>query len=209
MWSSVAITILTGLLVSMPARASFAADAKSYFLVATPEMGDPVFRNSVIMMIPTVQPPLLAGVIINEPTGTAAREVFPHFPALKNDPNSAYFGGPVDNGEPTLVFRTSHPPSKSQQIFEDVYVTTDADTIAQLLKDDAHPTSLRIYLGRAQWLNEQLKYEIMEGAWYQVPSDADQVFSADPTHLWRKLVGRGQLQEVRFDPYLDLAPAPR
>ena len=58
---------------------------------------------------------------------------------------------------------------------------------------------MRIFLGRAQWLPEQLHYEIMEGAWYVMPADADQVFSSDPTHLWRKLVERGQLQETRFD----------
>lgn len=208
----VGIGILLSALItaSMPPRASFAADVKPYFLVASPEMGDPVFRNSVIMMIPTIQAPLLAGVIINEPTGTSAHEVFPHFPALKDDPNSAYFGGPVDNGEPTLVFRTSHPPAKAIQIFEDVFVSTDADTIAQVLKqrlkDDARPAHLRIFLGRAQWLKEQLQYEIMEGAWYQVPADADQVFSADPTHLWHKLAGRGQLQEVRLIPPFASAP---
>jgi putative transcriptional regulator len=190
----------------MPARISLAADRKPYFLVASPEMGDPVFRNSVIMMVPTIQAPLLAGVIINEPTGTAAHEVFPHFPALKDDPNSAYYGGPVDNGAPTLALRTSHPPGKASPIVDDVYVSTDADTISQLLKDRTDTAHLRIFLGRAQWLPEQLHYEIMEGAWYVVPADADQVFSADPTHLWHKLVERGQLQETRFIVPLVRAP---
>lgn len=190
----------------MPVRAILAADAKPYFLVASPEMGDPVFRNSVIMMVPTIQAPLLAGVIINEPTGTSAHEVFPHFPALKDDPNSAYFGGPVDNGQPTLALRTSHPPAKATQVLDDVCVSTDADTIAQILKDGTRPANLRIFLGRAQWLPEQLHSEIMEGAWYVVPADAGQVFSPDPTHLWRKLVERGQLQETNF--ILPFAHAP-
>jgi len=191
----------------MPPSVTLAADAKPYFLVASPEMGDPVFRNSVIMMVPTIQARLLAGVIINEPTGTAAHEVFPHFPALKDDPNSAYYGGPIDNGAPTLALRTSNPPDKATQVVDDVYVSTDANTITQVLKDGAGPTKLRIFLGRAQWLPEQLHYEIMEGAWYVVPADADQVFSADPAHLWRKLVERGQLQETDF--ILPLARAAR
>lgn len=98
---------------SMPTRALFAADAKPFFLVASPDMRDPIFRESVIMMVPTIQAPLLAGVIINEPTGTSAQEVFPHFPALKDDPSSAYYGGPVDNGLPTIALRTSNPPAKA------------------------------------------------------------------------------------------------
>lgn len=191
--------IVLGLLTAlMPIHSALAASAKPYFLVATAQMGDPIFGRSVIMMIPTIDAPLLAGVIINKPTTTSPQEVFPRFPALKNGPNSAYFGGPVDNGQAIVALRTSHPPAKAIQVFDDVYVSADADTIAQIIKDNPDPANLRIFLGRAQWLNEQLHTEIMEGAWYVMPADAGQVFDADPTHLWRKLVERGELQEVRL-----------
>ncbi|HSU90619.1 MAG TPA: YqgE/AlgH family protein [Sporolactobacillaceae bacterium] len=196
---SIELVLLSALIAaSLPSRASFAAGAKPYFLVATPQMGDPIFGGSVIMMIPTIDAPLLAGVIVNKPTTTSPQEVFPHFPAIKNGPNSAYFGGPVDNGQAIVAFRAPHPPAKALHVFDDVYVSADADTIAQIIKDNTDPANLRIFLGRAQWLNEQLHTEIMEGAWYVVPADAAQVFDADPTHLWRKLVERGELQEVRF-----------
>ena len=198
---AIALVLLTALTAaSMPLRATFAAESKPYFLVATPQIAEPIFGRSVIMMVPTIEQPLLAGIIINKPTGTSAQEVFPNFPALKGELNSAYFGGPVDNGQATLALRTSHPPAKATHVFGDVYVSTDADTIAQMLKDNKDPATVRVFLGRAQWLNEQLHSEIMEGAWYVVPADASQLFSADPTHLWRKLVERGQLQEVNLIP---------
>jgi putative transcriptional regulator len=193
------IAVLTVLMAaSMLHRAAFAGDAKPYFLVATAAIAEPVFGRSVIMMVPAIEPPLLAGIIINKPTATSPQEVFPNFPALKEVPNSAYFGGPVDSGQATVAVRTSHPPAKAVHVFDDVYVTTNADAIAQILKDNKEPTGLRVFLGRAQWLNEQLHTEIMEGAWYVVPADAAQVFTADPMHLWRKLVEQGQLQEVRL-----------
>ncbi len=106
---TIVLVLLTALMPTLPA---FAAGARPYFLVATPQMGDPIFGASVIMMIPTIDAPLLAGVIINKPTTTSPQEVFPHFPALKNGPNSAYFGGPVDNGQAIVALRTSHPPAK-------------------------------------------------------------------------------------------------
>ena len=193
------------LAAARPVAAASISDEKPYFLVASPEMGDPVFRQSVIMMVPAQEPHLRAGVIINEPTGTAAHEVFPHFPALKDDSTSAYYGGPVDDGQPTLAMRGATPAGKATQLFENVYVSTDADTIAQILK--GHPADLRIFFGRAQWLDEQLHYEIMEGAWYVMPADADEAFSSDPTHLWKKLVERGQLQEAHY--LLPLGDSPR
>ena len=193
--------MLTALIAaSMPLRAAFAAESKPYFLVATQQIAEPIFGRSVIMMVPTFEPPLLAGIIINKPTGTSAQEVFPNFPALKGELNSAYFGGPVESGQATIAVRTSHPPAKATLVFEDVYVSADAGTIAQMLKDNRDPASVRVFLGRAQWLKEQLHSEIMEGAWYVVPADAAQLFSPDPTHLWRKLVERGQLQEVNLLP---------
>ena len=196
---AIVLVLMTALMAaSMPVSTALAAGAKPYFLVATPQMGDPIFGGSVIMMIPTIDAPLLAGVMINKPTTTSPQEVFPHFPALKNGLNSAYFGGPVDNGQAIVALRTTHPPAKAIQVFDDVYVSADAETIAQIIKANTDPANLRIFLGRAQWLNEQLHTEIMEGAWYVVPADAAQVFSADPMHLWRKLVEQGQLQEVRL-----------
>ena len=101
----------------MPIPATLADDAKPYFLVATPGMGGPVFRQSVIMMVPTIKPPLLAGVIINEPTGTSAQEVFPHIPALKDDPHDAYYGGPIDNGgRPSRFARRTRRPTRYRSL---------------------------------------------------------------------------------------------
>ena len=202
-WS---VAILFVLLTALPIPRAIAAGAKPYFLVATPQMGDPIFGGSVIMMIPTIDAPLLAGVIVNKPTTTSPQEVFPHFPALKNGPNSAYFGGPVDNGQAIVALRASHPPAKAMHVFDDVYVSADADTIAQIIKDNTDPGNLRIFLGRAQWSQDQLHYEVMQGAWYVAPADADQVFSGDPTHLWRKLSERGQLQETKFILPFERAP---
>jgi putative transcriptional regulator len=202
-WSVAIVLCLLPVLMADPINAVAGRDEKSYFLVASTEMGDPMFRQSVILMVPTIEPGLVAGVIINQPTSTPAQEVFPHFPALKGNPNSPYFGGPVDNGVPTIAFRSAQPPAGAAPIIDDVFVSTDADTIAQILKDGSNAAHLRIFFGRAQWAPEQLHSEIMEGAWYVVPADAEQIFSAEPKHLWRKLVERGQLQETSF-----IRPAP-
>jgi putative transcriptional regulator len=171
---------------------------KPFFLVANPDLGDPVFQHSVILMVPSVELPLVAGLIINQPTSTAAREIFPGLPALKNQSEKAYFGGPVDEGEATLLIRTANAPANSARVLDDVYVSADHDAVNQLLKDASPATDLRIFVGRAQWLRDQLHAEIMEGAWYVVPANSEMVFSGEPSHLWDILVQRAQLQETRL-----------
>lgn len=58
------------------AREAQSANAP-FFLVATRNLPDPIFQQSVILMAPSTQPPLVAGIIINKPTTTLVRELFP------------------------------------------------------------------------------------------------------------------------------------
>ena len=44
--------------------------------------------------------------------------------------------------------------------------------------------SLRVYAGYAGWSAGQLMAEIEEGAWYVVPADPADAFSAEPDRLW-------------------------
>ena len=44
------------------------ADETPTFLVSTPNMGDPLFQQSVIMMLPVTETPLVVGYIINKRT---------------------------------------------------------------------------------------------------------------------------------------------
>lgn len=197
--SFVALIVALAVVIGVVRQAESADLNKPSMLVANPEMGDPTFQRSVILLVPTTEPRFLAGVIINEPSRTQAREIFPDSPALKDA--TVFYGGPVD-GPPTLLFRTYQPPAKATRVFEDVYVLVDRKSIAEIVKSPAASKDARLIIGRAQWLRDQLDGEIEEGAWYIAPPQAEQVFSAEPKGLWHKLAERGQLEETRL-PTLD------
>jgi len=171
-------------------------DVTSFFLVAIPDLPDPMFQKTVILMLPPTQMPLVAGIIVNKPTTIALPKLLPRAPALKNQVN-AYFGGPVEITEPSVVLRASEPTGNVTRLFDDVYVSTDPDSIAKLLRDEPQPAKdLRVFFGRAQWTLDQLHAEILAGAWYVVPAKADLVFSSDPGLVWHLLVERAHLHEV-------------
>ncbi len=172
------------------------ADAKPFFLVATRDLPDPLFQQSVILMLPPGRIPLVAGIIINKPTTIAVRKLFPDSPSLKNQSGTAYFGGPVDPTEPALILRAPGGLGKATRLFDDIYVSADPKSISEFLKDPHPARDLRLFLGRAQWSHDQLRSEILEGSWYVMPAKAEMVFSPDPAHVWRKLVEHAQLQEV-------------
>ena len=172
------------------------------FLVATRDLQDPLFQHSVILMVPSTEPPLLAGLIINSPAKQRVRDLFPQVRDLKNPQDTIYLGGPVELEEASVIFRATAAQSSATRVFDDVYVAVGRDAIAAVLKDP-RITELRVISGKAQWLHDQLLGEVMAGAWFVIPAKADLVFS-DPKDLWSMLVKGGDLQEAEAGPVLKM-----
>ncbi len=193
--ATIIIAAIALVLVVTPTRGTSSA-SEMFFLVATPDLQDPLFQESVILMLPHTPPPLVVGLIVNKPTSKRLSELLPDSPVLKNRTDDAYFGGPVDLDEPALVFRAAGAPEHAMALFDGVYVSLDPERVAGLLKDRALVKDLRLYFGRAQWSREQLHDEMLRGSWYVVPADPAFVFSADPKHVWRVLVERAQLRRA-------------
>jgi len=172
------------------------SSAKSFFLVASRDMPDPVFQQSVILMLPPDEPPLVAGVIINKPTDVTMGNLFKQPLAPEHRSQKVYFGGPVDLTEPLLVVRTTRPPKPAIQLWTDVYAIADAGSISDILKDPRSGNDARLYLGRAQWAQEQLRGELLEGAWTVVPVRTDLIFTHDSAKIWPMLSQHEHVREI-------------
>lgn len=180
--------------VLITAREAQSADTRPVFLVATRDMPDPLFQETVILMLPRTDLPLVAGVIINRPTTIPVRKLFPRA-ALKNQSERAFFGGPVDPNEPSLILRAPQS-SAALRLFDDIFMSDDPNAIAETLGQPAPAKELRLFLGRAQWTPDQLQAEMLERSWYLVQAKSELVFSHDPDSVWGLLVHRAQLQEA-------------
>jgi putative transcriptional regulator len=195
-----ALLISAELLAALGTPNALAADLTSpSLLVATRDLDDPMFQRSVILMLPSKEPPLLAGVIINSPATVRVHDVFPQARALTGAQEAMYLGGPVEPDETSVLFRASGPTGSAVRVFDDVYVAAGHDAVAGILKD-TRIAECRVIFGKAQWLRDQLHAEILEGAWQIVPARAELVFG-DPKGLWSSLVKRGDLQEVETGPF--------
>ena len=168
---------------------------KPSLLVATRNLQDPLFERSVILMVPSTEPPLLAGLIINDPAKMRVRDVFPQVRQLKGTQEKMYLGGPVEPDELSVIFRAPSAPGSATRVFDDTYVATGHDAIAGVLKD-SRIADLRVIFGKSQWMRAQLDGEIMAGSWYVVPAKPDLVFS-DPKDLWSTLVQGSELLEAQ------------
>ncbi len=163
---------------------------KTLFLVARPGLGDPMFKESVVLMFPasaSAGEGLIVGLIVNRPARVALSEIFPDDEKLKDRSDTAYFGGPVFPRSPGVVFRSSKAAKQAALLFGDVYVSFDADFIKELLKDPEKTPDLRLFVGRSQWAPAQLQNEMVVGAWDTVRTETNLIFGANPKYLWRRL----------------------
>jgi putative transcriptional regulator len=171
------------------------SDNTTLFLVARPEIGDPIFKESVVLMFPSSAVAikgLVVGLIVNRPARVNLSELFPNDDALKNRSETAYFGGPVDTSSPGVVFRSSKAPKQSALLFGDIYVSFDPDLIKELLKKPEKTPDFRLFIGRSQWVQAQLQNEMAKRAWYSVRAETNLIFDPSPQNLWRNLLERAE-----------------
>jgi putative transcriptional regulator len=175
------------------------SEDKTLFLVARPDLRDPIFKESVVLMFPPSVGPeegLVVGLIVNRPARVALSEIFPADKTLKDRSENVYFGGPVDPRVPGVVFRSSKAAKQAALLFGDVYVSFDADFIKELLKEPEKTPDLHLFVGRSQWAPAQLEIEMAVGAWYSMRAETNLIFSASPQSLWRKLLERAEPSPV-------------
>jgi putative transcriptional regulator len=163
-------------------------------LVATPLLGDPNFRRSVVLVVEHEVTEGTLGVVLNRPTKTPVGQVLEQWTGLATDPSVVFRGGPVS---PNSALALALVPGKDEPLGWRALAGAPALARLGLLDLDTPPrllapaiSSLRVYAGYAGWSPGQLQAEIDEGAWYVLMAEPGDVFSADPERLWRGVLRR-------------------
>jgi putative transcriptional regulator len=168
-------------------------------LVAAPQLLDPNFEHSVVLVL-DLDASGAVGVVLNRPSSVPVAEVLPEWGDLAGDPGVLFAGGPVGKDAAIAVGARVDPgPPGFRRLFDDVGIL-DLDG----LPGEVAPAlrALRIFAGYAGWGAEQLAGEIEEGAWYVVPSVPGDLFGNEPLDLWKQVLRRqpGELAWVSTRP---------
>jgi putative transcriptional regulator len=174
-------------LAAAPVRAAETL-APAVFLVAKPELLDPNFSQSVVLVVfPQDAGPV--GVILNRPVPLTLNDVFPDEPRLKGRADRLYFGGPVSVNALMFLFRRAAAPQNAFPVVDDLYLSGDGGLLEEMLSRSDGQVQ-RFFMGYAGWATQQLDFEIAEGGWYVIPADLETVLKGDPKTMWRDLLLR-------------------
>jgi putative transcriptional regulator len=165
-------------------------------LVATPLLGDPNFRRTVILIVEDEPEEGTLGVVLNRPTEVQVGQVLESWTDLVTGPTVVFKGGPVspnsalalalalgEGEDEPLGWRSLDGSSLMSRIG-----LVDLEAPPELLAGGI--TSLRVFAGYAGWGPGQLQAEIDEGAWYVLPGEPTDAFLAEPEQLWPAVLRR-------------------
>lgn len=176
-------------------------------LVATPELVDPNFVDTVVLLLDVDDQGAL-GVVLNRPSAVAVEQVLEPWAEVVAEPEVLFHGGPVgpDGALAVALLRDADDVPVGFRPVEGRLGLLDLDTPGELLEGSL--AGLRIFAGYAGWGAGQLEGEVEEGSWYVVPAEVGDVFRDDTTGLWRDVLRRqpGELawHSTRpFDPGLN------
>jgi len=161
-------------------------------LVASPELGDPHFARTVVLLVDHDESGAL-GVVLNRPSTTDVSEILPDWHLYATPPQVVFQGGPV--GRDSALALASRLDGKGEEDeplgFRHVYGgigLVDLDAPAELVAGEV--TSMRVFAGYAGWGSGQLEAEIDEGSWFVVPAEPSDLADDDPERLWERVLRR-------------------
>jgi putative transcriptional regulator len=161
--------------------------AKGRFLIASRDLSDPNFSESVILLL-AYDAHGAMGVVVNRPTEVRLASALPDIQELRDRSDHVYLGGPVATNMMLILIRSPAHVKPSELIFADVYATGSVSVLRKALGKGGKTNRLRAYAGHAGWAPGQLDHEIARGDWHLTAADAATVFDTPHAEIWPKLI---------------------
>jgi putative transcriptional regulator len=175
------------LLLSIRAPAAEPVAGNAILLVAKPGLPDPNFRETVVLVTRLEAGGAPIGLILNRPLDLRLSTALPDIGAVPAQYDAIYAGGPLRQEGVLFLVRAEDRPARSITVLNNVYLSANRDFMQSVFSGSRKVAAFRAYAGYAGWGYGQLEAELMEGGWDVVEADADVIFTADTTTLWRDL----------------------
>ena len=183
-----AAVLLTPAATDSPEIASLAGQ----LLIASPNIGDPRFAHTVILMVKHDKEGAF-GITINRPVGE--KSIASLLEAPGEDVSdlegtlSVFAGGPVQPELGFVVHSAEYRRDETIEVDEHVAMTASR----QILRDIGHnhgPQKSLFALGYAGWGPGQLENELARHDWFTAPEEPKLIFDDDRANLWEDAMAR-------------------
>ena len=181
-----------GAVTTAPGAVGPTLDSAGALLVAEPELDDPNFDHTVVVLLHHDAEGAL-GLVVNRrygrvPTADLLRRLGLDAAGASGE-TELFYGGPVQPDLGTVLHRPDYQGSDTRAVAPGLAATSDP-AILRALATGRGPSQARVVLGYAGWGPGQLEGELQQHAWFLLPADPDLVLAADPAKAWQRAFGR-------------------
>ena len=161
--------------------------APGMFLVATRDLMDPWFGQSVVLLLDHDDGGSL-GLIVNRRFQATLSDAIPELEQPEADRHPVFFGGPLGSHQVFMLLRNDKPVPQTQHIAADIYFSAEREVLDHALQNKTPGNELHFYIGYASWTSGQLAHEMARGSWHLVRGNAGVVFEDGAEDLWQQLI---------------------
>jgi putative transcriptional regulator len=160
------------------------------FLIAMPQLPDPNFERSVVLMVEH-GPKGSLGLIVNRPSDLRLAEVLQTLGfEWAGDPDAVIWsGGPVTPQSGWLLHEPLDEvvePESAIEVVGGIHLSTSPTHLRSVAA--APPARLRFLLGYAGWGAAQLESELANGSWLLAPATPQLLFDTPPERMWQAAI---------------------
>ena len=159
---------------------------KGNVLISEPNMKDPNFKRSVILITEHNEKESV-GFIINQPTKMSINDLIDEFPPFDAP---IHIGGPVRKDTLHFIHSLGSMIDGAIQISENLYWGGNFQTLTMLVKnDEIKLTEIRFFMGYSGWGLGQLEDEIKKHSWIVAAANNKLILSENNEVLWKDFIG--------------------
>lgn len=168
-------------------------------LIAMPQLQDPNFRKSVVLLLQQGEDGAL-GVVINRETSLRLAELCSdHEIRYAGDPaKRVRLGGPVQPEQGIVLYGREHVDPEGQPVTESLHVSASTGTLSRLCESQGK--RFQCYSGYAGWGPGQLEREISDGSWIIGEVDTRMVLDSAPDDIWLQALAKLGLDPAAIVP---------
>ena len=166
------------------------------FLIAVPQLTDPNFKQSVVLLLQQSDDGAL-GLVINRESPIYLRDLCKdHEINYAGDPaKRVRVGGPVQPEQGLVLYSGDLDDPEGREVLDGLQVSASTRTLQNLCQGSG--IRFHCFSGYAGWAPGQLEQEINEGSWILAPVDPGLVLDTPPDNLWL-----ASLSAIGIDPAL-------
>ena len=165
-------------------------------LVSMPQMRDPNFERSVILLCEH-NADAAFGLVLNRRTDTPASNVVRLMPPVSSTSSFAgekkqsglelWIGGPVEPERGWILMGSEPADVEAVLVCDGIFLSTSSELLRNLLEGPPPPRT-RLLTGYAGWDAGQLEAELATSAWLNAEIDLNIIFETHPNEMWDAVI---------------------